>query len=135
MDIHSQTFKDLATQCAYQTQVSTLTEVKSLKIQGKARDRQAKARDQRVMQSITHSRSEASLQQLNTNNIVKVESENSQRGIENLKSEVIQLKDDQKKLRKALKTRSDGMAEELTNVLKEFYRSNGRIDPRTNDGG
>lgn len=133
MDIHSQTFKDLATQCAYQTQVSTLGEVKSLKVRTKARDKRAKVRDQNIMQNITHSRSEATLQHLNTTNVVKAESENSRKSFQGLQNEVTQLRDDQAKLHKLLKSKSD-VAAELTKILKEFCRSDARIDRQTNDG-
>jgi len=132
MDIHSQSFRDLATQCSYQTQVSTLGEVRSLKSLEKTRDRKAKARDWRVMQNITYSRSEATLQQLKTTNVVKVESENSQRSVQDLKSEVAQLRIDQRKLHKLLKARSNRTAE-LTKASKDFYRSNERSDPRIED--
>ena len=124
MDTHSQRFKEMATQCAYQTQTSTLDGVKSLESQTKANHRS-------LIQHIACSRSEASLQHLDTTNVVKAESENSQKSIQYLQKEVLRLREDQAKVYKLLKRKS--MRAELKTVLKDFQRSNGRIDSGTSD--
>ena len=104
MDSQSRTFKELADQCSYETQMSTLGEVRALRSQGRASHRS-------VTQSIVHSRSEANLQHQVLN-----------KSVQNLQTEfAIQ------------KAESNALRVELKKVLKEFHRSNGRIDMRTND--
>ena len=122
MDIHSRTFKDLADQCSYQTQMSTLGEVKTLKLQERASHRS-------VIQRIAHSRSEANLQH-------KAETQN----IQSLQTEIVQLRTDHANVQALLESSSENQRAEsnalkieLKKVLKEFHRSNGRIDMRTND--
>ena len=92
------------------------------------------------MQQIARSRSEASLQHLDTNRNLREGSENSQRSIHDLQDEVIRLRADQANLHTLLTSRDenrsvemDSLKTELKKVLKEFHRSNGRIDRRTND--
>ena len=133
VDVYSQMFKDLATQCAYKTQTTTLGEVRSLRSQEKESRR-------KVMQQIARSRSEASLQYLDTTNVVRAESENNQRSVQDLQDEVIQLRTDHANLQASLKSKSDrenaeiaALKGEIRKFLKEFHRSNERIDRRTND--
>ena len=118
MDIHSQRFKDVAIQCAYQTQTSTLDEVRFLKSQTKANSRS-------IMQQIEHLRSEASLQHLDTTKILKGESETYQRSIQYLQKEVVQLKNDQAKVYKLLKSKYI--------IAEPKIRRNWRADPGTSD--
>lgn len=125
MDIHSQRFHDVALECSFQTQKSTLGELRSL-------NSRTCADNQSIMQSITCSRSEASLQHLNTMNVFKAESENNKMSMENLQNEVGQLKNGQAELRKLLK--GNLVAVELRKALEEFHNESGRIALRRNDG-
>ena len=104
MDLCSRHFKDLADQCSYQTQVSTLGELKTFRFQEKANSRS-------VIQSIAHSRSEANLQH------------------QNLHTQIMGLRTNQA----IQKAESDAANNEIRKFLKEFHRSNSRIDMRTND--
>ena len=133
MNAYSRMFKDLAVQCSYQTQQSTLGKVKALKSQGKTSHRN-------IMQQLARSRSEASLQHLDTNRNLREGSESSQRSIQDLQDEVTHLRADHSNLHTLLSSRDesrsvemDSLKAELKKVLKEFHRSNGRIDRRTND--
>ncbi len=133
MERHSQLFKDLAVQCSYQTQISTYSNIKILKSQHKATHRE-------VVQQIARSRSEANLQLSNSNLLLQTESQKSQRGIQDLRDDINLLRSDQSKLNAlmgaSIKTESeekDILRAEIRSFLKEFHRSNGRIDPRTND--
>ena len=136
MELYSQTFKDVAEQEAFRTQQETLRGVKALKAQGKKSDRL-------IVQLSAHSRSEANLRHLNTTDLIKAESESSQRRTQELQNEVIQqLRADQAKLEALFKAKSDqhetefaALAVDIKKVLKKFLSSNGRIDPRTNDSG
>ena len=134
MELYSQAFKDLAEQEAFHTQGETLREVKRLKAQ-------RKKGDQMIVQQITHSRSEANLRHLNTTDLIKAESESSQRRTHELQNEVIQqLRVDQAGLETLFRTKFDrhetelrALAVEIKKVFKRFLSSNERIDPRTND--
>ena len=134
MEFHSQTFKDVAEQCAFHTQQETLREVKKL-------TSQSKKRDSMIVQQIANSRSEANLRHLNTADLIKAESESSRRSSRKLHDEVTQqLRADQARLEAQLKTKWDrqetelnALAIDIRKVLKKFLSSNGRIDPRTND--
>ncbi len=63
MDFHSQIFKDVAEQEAFQTQRETLREVKMLRSQRKKGDRM-------IVQRIAHSHSEANLRHLNMTDLM-----------------------------------------------------------------
>lgn len=134
MEFHSQTFKDVAEQEAFHTQRETLREIKELKTQRKKGDRT-------IMQQIVHSRSEANLRHLHTTDLIKAESESSQRRTQTAQDEVTQqLKADQARLEALFKTNLDwqqtkfeALTIDVRKVLKRFLSSNGRIDPRTND--
>ena len=118
MDTHSQRFKDVAAECAYQTQTSTLDEVRSLKSRTKANDRS-------IMQQIEYSRSEAKLQHLDTTNTLKGESEAHRRRIQHLLKEVNQLKYDQAKVYKLLKSKYM--------IARPNFRNDTRSGPRNRD--
>ena len=134
MEFYSQNFKDVAEQESFSTQQETLREVKHFKAQRKKGDRM-------IMQQIAHSRSEANLRHLNTTDLIKAESESSQRRTQELQNEVIeQLRADQARLEALFKTKLErhetefgALAIDIKKVLKKFLSSNGRIDPRTND--
>lgn len=134
MEFYSQTFKDAAEQESFSTQQETLREVKQFKAQGKKGDRM-------IIQLIAHSRSEANLRHLNTTDLIKAESESSQRRTQELQNEVIeQLRADQARLEALFKSKLErhetefgALAIDIKKVLKKFLRSNGRIDPHTND--
>ena len=134
MEFYSQNFKDVAEQESFSTQQETLREVKQFKAQRKKSDRM-------IMQQIAHSRSEANLRHLNTTDLIKAESESSQRRTQELQNEVIeQLRADQARLEALFKTKLErhetefgALAIDIKKVLKKFLSSNGRIDPRTND--
>ena len=134
MEFYSQTFKDVAEQESFSTQQETLREVKQLKAQ-RRKD------DWMIVQQIAHSRSEANLRHLNTTDLIKAESESSQRRTQELQSEVIeQLRADQARLEALIKTKLErhetefgALATDIKKVFKKFLSSNGRIDPRTND--
>ena len=121
MQFHSETFKDVAEQWAFRTQGQTLTEVKSLKFQGREGQRI-------IMQQIARSRSEANLQHLNTNELIKAESES-----------LTQLKADQERIEALIETKFDRQETgldaiiEMRKLVKKLLSSNGRIDPRTGD--
>lgn len=121
IQFHSETFKDVAEQWAFHTQGQTLSEVKSLKSQGRKRQRM-------IMQQIAHSRSEANLHHLNTGHLIKAESES-----------ITQLRADQERIEELIKSKFDrqetGMNAiiEMRKLVKELLSSNGRIDRRTND--
>ena len=118
MEFHSQEFKDVAAQCAYNTQTSTLDEVRSLKSRTKANNRS-------IAQQIEHSRSEAHMQHLDTTNILKSESEAHQRRIQYLLKEVVQLKTDQAKVCKLLKSKCM--------IAGPYSRNDTRSGPRISD--
>ena len=118
MDINSQRFKDVAIECAYHTQTSTLDGVRSLKSRTKANNRS-------IMQQIEYSRSEANLQHLDTTNVLKGESETHQRRIQYLQEEVVQLRNDQAKVYKLLKSKYM--------VAGPYFRNDRRSGPRTSD--
>ena len=134
MEFYSQIFKDAAEQESFSTQQETLREVKQFKAQGKKGDRM-------IIQLIAHSRSEANLRHLNTTDLIKAESESSQRRTQELQNEVIeQLRADQARLEALFKSKLErhetefgALAIDIKKVLKKFLRSNGRIDPHTND--
>ena len=136
MEFCSQTFKDVAEQESFSTQQETLREVKKFKAQREKGDRM-------IVQQIAHSRSEANLRHLNTTDLIKAESESSQRRTQELQNEVIeQLRADQARLEALFKTKLErhetelgALAIDIKKVLKKFLSSNGRIDPRTNDSG
>ena len=127
MELYFQTFKDVAEQEAFHTQRTTLLEVKK--------------GNRMTVQQIARSRSEANFQHLNTTDLIKAESESSQRKTQELQNEMIQqLKADQAKLETLFQTRSNqhdtelsALAIEMKKVFKKLLSSNGRIDPRTND--
>ena len=134
MEFYSQTFKDAAEQESFSTQQETLREVKQFKAQKKKGDRM-------IMQQFAHSRSEANLRHLNTTDLIKAESESSQRRTQELQNEVIeQLRADQARLEALFKSKLErhetefgALAIDIKKVLKNFLSSNGRIDRRTND--
>ena len=131
MEFYHQTFKDVAEQESFSTQQETLREVKQLKAQ-------RKKGAWTIVQQIAHSRSEANLRHFNTTDVIKAESESSQRRTQELHNEVIeQLRADQARLEALFKTKLErhetDLAIDIKKVLKKFLSSNGRIDPRTND--
>ena len=134
MEFCSQIFKDVAEQESFSTQQETLREVKQLKAQSKRGDRI-------IVEQIAHSRSEANLRHLDTTDLIKAESESSQRRTQELQNEVIeQLRGDQARLEALFKTKLErhetefgALAIDIKKVLKKFLSSNGRIDRRTND--
>ena len=130
MEFYYQTFKDVAEQESFSTQQETLREVKQLKAQGKQRDRM-------IVQQIEHSHSEANLRHLNTTDLIKAESESSQRRTQDLQNEGFeQLRADQARLEALFKTKfeqHETVTIDMKKIFKKFLSSNGRIDPRTND--
>ena len=104
MDLHSRRFQEVAEQCAFQTQVSTLAAVND--------------GHSALMHSIERSQSDAALHQSLTSNALQL----GRKSVEDLHSELRQFKADQA-----------SVASELNIILKDFTSSNGRIDRRTND--
>ena len=133
MELHSRMFKDSAIQCSYQTQKATISKVEALETQVIVSHRE-------VMQNIARSRSEASLHHWTSDHVLQTESQNSQRNMQDLQNEITLLREDQSKLDARLRTKAEIqwletelLKTELRKVLKEFHRSNGRIDRNTND--
>ena len=133
MDVQSRVFKDLAIQCSYQTQKSTLGELKAL-------ESQTKTGNQEVLRQLALSRSEAHSQHVDATDVHQVEGERNRRSIRDLQMGIAQLRTDQLKLNTLMSMKAkreelerESQKAELKKVLKELHRSNERIDPRTND--